>query len=114
MMLRHWVRPRFMSARWFVGAAALIGLGYLVVHVLGWRVYVTVLSGTFVSDHPMLDLARAAAYMCFYFGAVVAGPVLVIAGGIVWGAGVGTVGETGVLGARKPCGARMGDCMRRI
>lgn len=57
----------------------LLGLGYLVLHLQGWRQYATVLSGTFPSGNRDADTLRAFAYIASYFGAVVAAPILAIA-----------------------------------
>ena len=61
----------------------LIGVGYMVVALLGWREYTTVLSGTLPTGDKTLDCLRALAYLAMYFGAIVLAPICALAAGIL-------------------------------
>jgi len=64
--------------------AGILVLVYLVLHVLGLRDYVTVLSGTSVSGKPPdpSDTTIAVSYAAAYLAFVLAVPIMVLAAGI--------------------------------
>jgi hypothetical protein len=62
--------------------ALVLGGGYLVVGLLGWREFTTVLSGTFPTGDQVADGLRGTVYLLFHFGCLVAAPILVIAAGL--------------------------------
>lgn len=82
-MIRRWLTEAF-SARGLLLRAALIALAYGVCHLLGWRDYTSILSGTVpASDgvalrnlHSLLGLL----YVFAYFAFVLIAPILAIAG----------------------------------
>ncbi len=75
------MRPLKSIPTWLCTIAMVFALGYLIVHLLGWREMTTVLSGTYPSGDRGQDEFRAACYLAFYFGFVVAAPILVLAAG---------------------------------
>lgn len=62
--------------------ATVIVIGFGIVHVLGWREYTTVLSGTIPSGNSEAEAGfKALAYMMAYFSAVLLSPIFLIAAG---------------------------------
>ena len=53
-----------------------------VFHLLGWRDDTAILSGTFDGHDARLAALRGMLYATFYFAAVVASPVLILAAGL--------------------------------
>lgn len=63
--------------------AVVFATGYLLVDLFGFREATTVLSGTFASDNELWESFKAVTYLVFYFGFVVASPILVIAAAVL-------------------------------
>jgi hypothetical protein len=57
-------------------------VGFLVVHLLGWREDVSFISGTVGEHGPLLTACFGMLYMIFYFGITIVVPILVLALGI--------------------------------
>lgn len=70
----------------FLVWAALIGVLFATVHLLGWRDATTILTGT-VQNGLTAEIAAAKAmvYLIAYFGAVLAMPILVLAAALSGG-----------------------------
>jgi hypothetical protein len=72
------LQPKAMLA-WAIGFA----LAFAIVHMLGWREFTTVLSGTIPTAASVSAASlKAAAYLATYFGTVLASPILLLAAGL--------------------------------
>jgi hypothetical protein len=65
-----------------IRAALMLVVGFVVLHLAGGREYVGILSGTLPGDE--LELVTGVAYALAWFGAVLAAPILGIAGILSW------------------------------
>ena len=73
---------RWFTPWGFVTIAAVLAIGYLVVHLLGWREYAGFLSGTLPSGGSEFRVVLGLLYVVAYFGFVLAMPILLIAAGV--------------------------------
>jgi hypothetical protein len=76
----------FLSSKAILSWAAAIIVTFVILHLLGWREYTSVLSGTIPNGStPMEASVKALAYMAAYFGSVLVAPILIIATAIRFG-----------------------------
>ena len=82
---RYIKQDRFFSPSGLILRAALIAAAFLVCHVLGWRQYTTIASGTAPAAFggQSVGAALGILYIASYFGFVLLAPVLVLAAGLV-------------------------------
>jgi SNF family Na+-dependent transporter len=66
--------------------ATVIVIAFGIVHLLGWREFTTVLSGTIPKENSEAEAAfKGLAYMAAYFAAVLVAPICLLAIGISYG-----------------------------
>jgi hypothetical protein len=75
----------FFTAKYFLIRAGAIVVLFLVVHLAGLREYTTFLSGTLANPEVSFRLSAfyGMTYIVLYLGAVVVGPILVLAAGLL-------------------------------
>jgi hypothetical protein len=83
--LRRLYRSPFFSPVGFIIRAAELTLIYLLLHAVGLRQYVGVLSGSFAPGSVADTLAAGLGilYICFYLATVLVAPILVLAAAIL-------------------------------
>jgi hypothetical protein len=85
-IIKQTLRPkqRFSPSGFFI-AAFNISFLFFVFHVLGFRHYVSLLSGTIPVDnlHLRIQIVIASGYILLYFATVILVPILIIAAGIL-------------------------------
>ena len=86
-MPKDWTRRvpfrRLMTPGGLLKAAVTLAVGYLVLHLLGWREYTSFLSGTIAPGAVGMRQAMMGAFYVFaYFGFVLIVPILLLASGI--------------------------------
>lgn len=81
-----WIRSPFLSPAGLLVRAGAAALAYWILHLAGLRDYATVLSGGLPSADASPGVASILGmlYVLFYFGWVVAVPVMVLASGILF------------------------------
>ena len=89
-MAKAGYRAPIFSPVGYLWRAALLILALLVVTALGFREHVSLISGTaaFNTFGVRLRIVLGCTYIVLYLAAVVLGPILVIAAGILWTLGV--------------------------
>lgn len=83
--MKAWLRSPLLSPAGLLVRAAALALVYWALHLAGLRDYATVLSGGLPSADasPTVASVLGMVYVLFYFGWIIAVPVLVLASGIL-------------------------------
>ena len=83
--LVRFIRCPVFGPAWFASRALLIALIYFICELLGWRDFVSILSGTAPTGDPknIMAITIGVTYILFFFSFTIVAPIFLIASGIL-------------------------------